>query len=50
MNAIVHKCKCSYCLIAFPPQVRHNLMDVSEKLNDENPKLLVIYKIQKLKQ
>ncbi|XP_077103327.1 cilia- and flagella-associated protein 46 [Siphateles boraxobius] len=33
----------------FSIQVRHNLMDVSEKLNDENPKLLVIYKIQKLK-
>ncbi|KAG1963056.1 cilia- and flagella-associated protein [Pimephales promelas] len=33
----------------FSIQVRHNLMDVSEKLNDKNPKLLVIYKIQKLK-
>ncbi|XP_016414315.1 cilia- and flagella-associated protein 46-like [Sinocyclocheilus rhinocerous] len=33
----------------FSIQVRHNLMDVSEMLNDGNPKLLVMYKIQKLK-
>ncbi|XP_067242183.1 cilia- and flagella-associated protein 46 [Chanodichthys erythropterus] len=31
----------------FSIQVQHNLLDV--KLNDENPKLLVIYKIQRLK-
>nr|XP_021336588.1 cilia- and flagella-associated protein 46 [Danio rerio] len=29
--------------------VRHNLMDVSKMLKDENPQLLVIHKIQKLK-
>ncbi|XP_016110300.1 cilia- and flagella-associated protein 46-like [Sinocyclocheilus grahami] len=33
----------------FSIQVRHNLLDVSEMLNDGNPKLLVMYKIQKLK-
>uniref|UniRef100_A0A9J8CP86 Uncharacterized protein n=1 Tax=Cyprinus carpio carpio TaxID=630221 RepID=A0A9J8CP86_CYPCA len=33
----------------FSIQVRHNLVDVSEMLNDGNPKLLVMYKIQKLK-
>ncbi|XP_073690617.1 cilia- and flagella-associated protein 46 [Garra rufa] len=33
----------------FSIQARHNLMDVSEMLNHGNPKLLVIYKIQKLK-
>ncbi|XP_058652539.1 cilia- and flagella-associated protein 46-like isoform X3 [Onychostoma macrolepis] len=33
----------------FSIQARHNLMDVSEMLNDGNPKLLVMYKIQKLK-
>ncbi|RXN24229.1 cilia- and flagella-associated 46 isoform X2 [Labeo rohita] len=34
----------------FSIQARHNLMDVSEMLNDGNPKLLLIYKIQNLKQ
>ncbi|TRY99929.1 hypothetical protein DNTS_032488, partial [Danionella cerebrum] len=29
--------------------VQHNLIDVSEKVKDGNPKFLVIYKIQKLK-
>ncbi|XP_026079139.1 cilia- and flagella-associated protein 46 [Carassius auratus] len=33
----------------FSIQVRHNLMDVSEMLKDGNSKLLVMYKIQKLK-
>ncbi|XP_050982360.1 LOW QUALITY PROTEIN: cilia- and flagella-associated protein 46 [Labeo rohita] len=33
----------------FSIQARHNLMDVSEMLNDGNPKLLLIYKIQNLK-
>ncbi len=33
-----------------PPQVRHNLLDVSEVPNEGNPELLVMYKIQKLKQ
>lgn len=42
----MNECKYSYM---FPPQVRHNLMD-AEMLNDGNPKLLVMYKIQKLKQ
>lgn len=37
-------------IVMIPPQVRHNLMDVSETQNDGNPKLLVMYKIQKLKQ
>ncbi|XP_051507186.1 cilia- and flagella-associated protein 46 [Myxocyprinus asiaticus] len=33
----------------FSIQVRHNLIDVSEMLNEGNPKLIVTYKIQKLK-